>query len=636
MLESMRKHAKSWVAKVMLIGIALSFALWGVGDYFLGDHVEYVAEVDGKPISDGEFQTAYQRQVNSYRNMLGKNFSKEIIDQLGLKDATLQTLINRKLMLEEANRLGLSAPEDALLLRVQSNPAFQSADGFDPERYRILTRNMGFLSTRDYENDLRLNMIIDALQQSIMAGTTTSDAEVRQRFASNFEQRILSAIIVQTESLKKEITIDDAAARAYYDEHPDRYQSMLQINMHAVEIDPDALALNISVNDADILAAFEERKAEFSEPEQRHARHILAKFNGDSDADRIQARDRIETAKARLNQGESFSDIAKALSDDTATAANGGDLGFSPKGAMIPAFDEAIFAMEAGQVSEIVETQFGYHLILLEEIKPAKEATLAAVYDTLGQTLRNEKAREEAYQLSQDLDNALGMEGSLEKAAASVDLAVQNIGPVDFNSALGNAILNHKDVRSKAFATQVGSNVDVMELDDGRFVAFEVIERIEPHLLDFSTVASKVYEDAKHDAAEKKAASLAEEILTASATQAIDQLAQNFGQPKYISKALRSNGEGDRAEWITGDVLAQAFALPPQAWLKQSIRTNQGWAVIEVSGVIAADETRFANEEAKIRQEVDQSKGAVRFARWMASVRDRHEITLHNRILERF
>jgi len=172
MLENMRNHAQSWLAKLILGGVALSFVLWGVGDYFMGSRVQTIAEVDGNPISDSAFYLAYERQVNNYRAALGKSFSKKAMESMGVKQITLQTLINRHLMLDEADSMGLVAPKSVLLSRVRSNPAFLSAGNFDPRRYEILTRNMGFRTPADYETNLRLDMMVDALQKAITNSAT--------------------------------------------------------------------------------------------------------------------------------------------------------------------------------------------------------------------------------------------------------------------------------------------------------------------------------------------------------------------------------------------------------------------------------------------------------------------------------
>lgn len=179
MLESMRNQAQSWLAKLILGGIALSFALWGVGDYLLGNSDEPVATVNDKPITGSEFYLIFERQKNVYRQMFGGQYSSDFIESIGLRESTLQTLINRHIMLDMAAELGLTAPEQVVLNSVRNNPAFQSASGFDPERYRILARNLGFASAQDYENDLRLSIMVDALQRALVDSAHVSEREIR-------------------------------------------------------------------------------------------------------------------------------------------------------------------------------------------------------------------------------------------------------------------------------------------------------------------------------------------------------------------------------------------------------------------------------------------------------------------------
>ncbi|MES0371097.1 MAG: SurA N-terminal domain-containing protein [Mariprofundaceae bacterium] len=633
----MRNQAQSWIAKVILGGIALSFALWGVGDFFTGNQVQTVAEVDGKPIVDGAFRQAYERQLNNYRAMMGNQFSKELVEKLGVKEETIQTLINRKLMLNEAAKMGLTAPEAALLASLHSDPAFQSADGFDANRYRVLTRNMGFRTTRDYEDEQRLNLMVDALQQAVVGSAQVTDNDIRDNFNREFEQRVLSAIIVDPATMLNKIKIDDAKARDYYEANLQNYRSALKVKLVAVEISPAIFATEMAVDSADVEAAYNERKAEFTKPEQRRASHILVRMTNNADESaRSAAFKKIEAAKARLVAGEDFGTVAKEVSDDV-TSGKGGDLGFFPRGAMLPEFDTAAFNLAKGEVSDVIETQFGLHIIQLKEIKTAEETSLKNVYDSLADEIRKEKSGEEAYKLSQDLDDALGMEDSLAAAAATLDLTVTEIGPLSAGEALGDSLLaTDPSLRVSAFSVMPGEAVAIRELDDGRFVAIEVLNRIEPGTLSFADAAAAVYEDARNSEARIQAKTLAEEILSKAGNTTMDQLAQSYGQPKYISKKVRSNGVGDESGWLTTNILNQAFKIARGSAITSPIEVSQGFAVVQVKEIVAPAESEFEAQKESMRLEVEKGKGAVRFARWMATIRDNHDITVHRNILERF
>ncbi len=636
MLESMRNQAQSWLAKVLLTGIALSFVLWGVGDYFSDNGVATVASVNGSPIGGREFGHAYERQLNAYRSMLGKQFSKQLVASLHVKENTLQTIINRRIMLDVAQNLGLAAPEAVLLSTVENNPTFQSAGAFDPKRYQILTRNMGFGSAQDYEDDLRLNIMVDALQKAIVGSVQVSESEIRDRFNHDYEQRVMAAIIVDPATQMDKITISDEQAKTWYEAHKNAYQSPLKIKVNAVEISALALAQEMSVDKAEIRAAYDSRKAEFAEPEQRQARHILIKVAKASPESVYKAaHKKLESIQARIKAGEDFAKLAKEVSEDTTTASKGGELGWFKSGVMAPQFDEAVFSMDKGDVSDIVETQFGFHLIQLENVRPAHQKPYAEVKDTLKDELVQARANDEAYKLSQDLDDALGMEDSLKAAAASLDLKVFSSDLVSMSDAEVTPLLTDPEIRAKAFATLPGQAVEIVEVNDGRFIAFEVVDRQEPAILPYEQVIRKVKGDAKLEAANTKARELADEIR-ASKGKTLDELAQQYGQAKYISKPVRSNGVGDQAAWLTRPLLDKAFMTTSGGWLNQSMQVAQGYAAVRVEKTIASPDDEYAKQKASITKQVEQAKGAVRFARWMASVREGYEIVTDDKELERF
>ena len=393
----------------------------------------------------------------------------------------------------------------------------------------------------------------------------------------------------------------------------------------------------MTVEAADVETLYQQRHAEFFQPEKRRASHIVIRNNRDaSEAMRSMALQKIEAAKTRLDKGESFATVAKATSDDV-TSEKGGDLGFFPQGAMVPELDEVVFNLSKGEMSGIVETDFGFHIVQLNEIQPATETPLKEVYDQLAEAVRKEKAGEEAYKLSQEIDDALGMEGSLTAAAASLNLTTREIGPISADKAMGDPLLNSDpSLRVTAFSALPGESVRIQELDDGRFVAIEVVERIEPDTLSFADAAAAVYADAKNAAAESLAKSLADEILVKTSNTPLDSLAQSYGQPIYISKPVRNTGIGDDSDWLSPDMLEQAFKIAEGSTITSPIEVSKGFAVVQVKSIITPDESEFDAQKASMRTEVEKGKGAVRFARWMATVRDNHDIVIHRNILERF
>ena len=637
MLESIRNQAQSWIAKLILGGVALSFVLWGVGDYFTQAQIQTVAEIDGTPITDTEFIVAYERQMGTYRSLLGKQFSKQAMEALGLKQETIQTLINRRLILSEAGSMGLVAPQDVLLATVRSDPSFQSAGSFDVQRYQVLTRNMGFRTPTDYEANLRLDLIADGLQKALTQSATVSETAIRDAYASQYEQREVAALIIEPSAVEKKVKIDDKQARDFFAAHKDAYRSPLRLKMNVVAIDAKKLAADMKVDEADIQAAYEEHQDRYIQPETRHARHILIALPKNADeAKRKAAQAKIDKALKAIKSGKSFADVAKKMTEDKTTAASGGDIGYLPQGATVSAFDAALFAMQKGEISDVVETQFGLHIIKLEDIKPEHVKTLDEAHDALQKELALAKADEEAYKLSQDLDDALGREGSLKAAADSINLTVVQYGPVSLEEARAYPVFGNDAQRSSLFSRQPGDAVEVSELDKALFVAIEVTERVDTANLPFEKVSTQVYEDAKQAASFDQARKLADDILAQASAKPLDKLAQQYAVPLYLSKPVRSNGEGDSdAKWLSPAVLQAAFSLKEGAVADQVLEVNKGLAIIQVKHITEADAADFEKQRATIRDALQRSEGAVRFARWMANTRARHDIKIDQAVLEK-
>ncbi|MDX8389392.1 MAG: SurA N-terminal domain-containing protein [Mariprofundaceae bacterium] len=635
MLNTMRNNAQSWLAKLLLGGIILSFALWGVGDYFMGSRVQPVASIDDSPITDIEFARMYERQLNNYRARFGKSFTPELIEQLDLKQTTLQTMINRHIMLTEAAALGLVVPESSLLESLRSNPAFHSAGSFDPERYTALTRNMGYRTASDFEQEQRLSMLIDALQRSIVGGATVSEQEVMDHFSMKNEQRELTALIVDPDSFTDKIIVSDEEARTFYEKNSSNYRSRLKLKMDVVMIDPSA---DIEVDEAEIVAAYEARKSTYLQPEERQASHILVKVDANADdATRKKARAAIENAQARISKGETFAAIAKEVSEDS-SAAKGGDLGFFKRGAMVAPFEKVAFSMAENEISDIVETQFGYHLIQLIKVKEESQQSLSDVHAKLEREVRKSRSSEEAYAISENLNDALGREGSLQLASESMNLSVRHLGPIDLGEAFAEPVFTRNtEFRKRTFAMQAGDPAEIIELANGNFAAVEVLERLEPEVLPFAKATLDVYRDARKEKADAEAKELAERILAeAQAGESFKDLAKKHSQPVFFSKAFKATGEGDKSAWLTREVRDSAFRTPSGDIVDTVITAPQGLVLLQVNNVLTADKSGFSDSESSLRQSLKASKGNARFERWMASVRDKYSIIVRNEVLARF
>ncbi|MDX8377169.1 MAG: SurA N-terminal domain-containing protein [Mariprofundales bacterium] len=637
MLETMRNHAQSWISKVLLGGIVLSFALWGIGDYFIGSYIDNVAEVDGEKISHNEFSRAYERQLNMYRNMFGKQFDREMAEQMGLRQTAIDTLINRRLMLKEAIALDISAPNNVIAAQVRNTEAFKNESGqFDPLRYQQLTRNLGYRTPSDFEDEEKINLLINTFQSAVNKSVFLDEDEVRHRFDAQNTKRILSAIVIDAEALATDIQIDDKAARQYFDEHQPQYQTPLRISLQITKISPQELSENMAIDEAELKEFYETHAAEFIEPERRRASHILVRIDGDDEAVKQAARAKIDAALVRVKAGEDFATIATEISDDT-SAADGGDLGFFARGAMVKPFEDAAFSLQIDEISDVITTTYGFHIIKLAQIQKAGPKDFASIRSQLEDSLRLEKAKQEAYALSEDLDDALGREDSLKQASEAIDLASRLLPTVSKVEILNEAVFaNNPNLLTQTFARESGDMIEIGELGDGSYIAIEIIARINPKAQDYDVVAAQVIDDAKKEMANKKASQMAKDVLVAAKAGAtLDDLAQQFGQPKYISKPVAADGSGGDSPWITMELLQASAQYEAEQWLNQSFESSQGLVVARVVSVTQDSEANFDDAVIELRKQVLKEETESRFSRWVASVRNRHEIVVHADQLER-
>ncbi|MDQ6961173.1 MAG: SurA N-terminal domain-containing protein [Mariprofundaceae bacterium] len=639
MLETMRNQAQSWIAKVILLGIMLSFALWGVGDFFSDSNMDTVAEVDGKSISAQKFQNTYNQQLNNYRSMLGASFSKELADNLGLKENTLQTMINRQLMLDEAASQGLVGPTTTLLARIQATPAFQSAEGqFDASRYQALTRNLGFRTPVDYEHDQQLNLMVEALERTFTESTQITKDAIYQRFLEKEEKRDLTALIVETASLEKSIEMSDDDIQAYYDDNKSQFMSPVRLRLIAVDINAAKMLDLVEVKDDDVKAAYESSQDQWNSTEERRASHILVRLAPDA-ADDVKeaAQAKIEAVLARVKSGENFAVVAKEVSEDT-TAAQGGDVGFFEKGRMVPTFEQAVFDLEKGATSDVVKTDYGLHVIQLTDIKAARQKTFDEVKEQVQVKLRMEKAGEASYEISRKLEDMLGQEDHLKDAVKDLDIALLDLGELSQQESMAQDLLRVDDeYRKQVFRSSVGDSIEVVEISSGRFVAVEVLERLDPQEQALADVKEQVTTFAKQEKVKVAVREQATALLAKHQGDLSSLAKASDAQVLYTAKAVKLDGTGDeKSGWLKNDLLDQAFLLEEGQVAAQVFETEKGFALVQVDRILTASDDDFALMRDDLETELRKSGGQSRFERWMSSVRQHHDIQVNKSILLKF
>jgi peptidyl-prolyl cis-trans isomerase D len=546
MLDRMRRH-KTWL-KWSLAVVCATFVLLYVPQFLDptgtgGAAVARgtVATVEGRKIDSVTYQQVYFQQLSQLQQAYGGQFTEEMARQLGFGQRVIQQLVGQEAQVVEAERLGLTVTDGELRERLIRLPAFQQNGQFvGDQMYRqILASARPPMRPAEFEEDLRRSLLAEKLQDTVTGWLRVSDAEVEEAYRRQHERVKLELAVFDASALASSITPTEAEITAEYETNPDAYRVEEKRRVRYLALDAASLRSTVSVTPEEVEARYRANVASFSTPEQTRASHIL--FSTQDGADPDEARKEAEGVLARVLAGEDFAALAREYSDDLSAAA-GGDLGFNARGAMVPPFDEVVWSLEPGQThDQLVETQFGFHIIRVEERQPAVTRTLEEVRADLENQIRTEKAAAEATRLSQELASQIKAPADLERIANERGLTLGDSGLFGRSeplSGLGFA----PAVAAQTFQMSEGDVSGALATMQG-YAFITLAEVREAHLPPLDDVRTQV-----RDAVARRKA--IDEARSRAAT-----LAANRGN---FAAAARSAGAAVR----TTDFVARGAALP--------------------------------------------------------------------------
>lgn len=597
MLDALRKRSNSLAVQAFYVIIVAVFIFWGVGT-MRANRMEVAARVNSEVITKRQFDRAYQNLQNMYRNM-GQQGGAAPPDTL-LRSQAIAQLISNELLVQEAQRLGLEVDEAELRQSISSMPSFQADGHFDKDAYLEILRQNGLKPT-DFEALQRRQLLAAKLEDLVAQGAQVSAAEVKERFQFDNERVSLKFVRLPAASFASQVTLSDQDLQAYYAENQEKYREPERVRIQMVEFRPADFAKQVTPADDEIQEYYDDNLAQFQKPEEVHARHILFTVKPDADdAEKATVRQQAEDVLAKARGGADFAALAKQYSHDS-TADTGGDLGTFGRGVMTPPFEAAAFALEPGQISDIVETQFGLHIIKLEEKKPASTQTLEEARPTIVEALKNKHARQVALDAVEKAHDAVLDGAPLEKVAADLGLAVESPPPfAGTEKILG---VDRKALNQEAFNTEVGEVGEVVTEGDG-YAIVKVLERIPSAVPPLDQVRAKVEADLRA----KKAAALAHQrgealLATLKETKNLQELAG--ADHLTVEDSAEVGRFGGYLPGI-GNAPAlkdAAFLLTPEQPVAPAVYDVNGDAVIAVLAErLPPDPARFDGEKAAIEE----------------------------------
>ena len=420
-------HEKKRLVQIVLLLIILPFAFWGVDSYRKSGGGEALATVNGEKIHQQEFDDALRQQQGRMREVMGDKFDPALFDKPEVKHSILENLVSQHLLMLQARAAGLTVSEEQLAQVIAGIEAFRKDGKFDKQQYVTVLRSQN-MSPLMFEarvmQELGMRQLTDAYTQNGYASNTAADKLIHM----NEQQRVVSVSRIAPDAFLKQASIDDAAVKNYYEKNSTEFQTPEQARVEYLTFSAEALQSQVTVDDAAVKKYYEEHQSEFGEQEQRQAAHILIAVAAQApDAEKQAAKARAEQVLQQVRQSPAkFAELAKQYSQDPGSAGNGGDLGLFGRGMMPKLFEEAVFQLKLNEISGLVQSDSGFHIIRLLTVKPAKTLPLAEAKGAISQKLKLQQANDRFAELAEKFSNIVYEQSdTLKPAADLVKIPVQ-------------------------------------------------------------------------------------------------------------------------------------------------------------------------------------------------------------------
>ncbi len=624
-LSLMRRHAKSWLIKFLIGMIAVVFIFY-FGYSFTSRGGVKIGYVNGEPIMGTEYQKTYQHLLEALQREYKNVWSENLIEAFDLRNRALENLINQKLVSQEARRVGLDVTEKEIQKEILAYPAFQSGGRFDEGRYRALL-SQNHMKPEDFEASIAQELLQRKLSQFLMTFSPVTEQEVLDQYTFSNQKVKISFVQFQAKTFEKSVNMDPKSMEAYFEEHKEEYRMPEKIKITYITIDPDTFKSEVKITDKQVRDYYEENREIFRQEKEVRARHILFKLDQSaSEEEEKRVREKASMVLEKARKGEDFSNLAKKYSEGP-TAQKGGDLGFFSEGRMVKPFEEAAFKMKKGEISELVRTRFGYHIIKVEDVKEERQRTLDEVREEIKKTLTNMASTDLAHEKALSLIDQMPYDVVLEEYAERQKVSTRQSGYFSSNEPIPD-IGGDDKLRKSIFSFEKNDVSDVLEFG-GKFYIIQVVDKKASHLPELEDVKEKVKKNFTSHLATLEAKSAAE-----------DYLAQLKGGKDWKQLAKERNLITNTTEYLTrSDYIPQigyapelqdaAFSLSENRIYPDGVfQTDRGVIVIKFEGRKGVDMAKYEEEKMNYRMSLMRTKNTVIFGDWLKELKGRAEIEI--------
>ena len=627
MLERIREGSQGPWAMAIIVLIVLSFVFAGVSSYVSSSGVTAAAEVNGEEISQQDVERAYQSQRARLEAQFGESIGALFSDENYLRDFRLNVLdrlIADTLVLQKAEELGLRVSDKQIREAIVQMPEFQTAGTFDNERYLMLLRQNGF-QPASFSNYMRQQMTREQLARAVSASDFALPAEVTLANALQQQTRNAEYLIVDSAPFASEVELSDEEVNTFYEANLAQFDTQEKVNIAYVILSVDDLKGDVTVSDEEVEQYYTENNLLYKTAEERRVSHIIIEFGDDEAA----AKAKAEAVVAELANGADFATLAQENSDDTFTAENGGDLDFITAGMMDEAFDDAAFSLaQVGDVSDVVETEFGYHIIKLTDIKPEEVTPLAEVSEEIRNQLATDKATDRFYSLQNDMANlAFEVPDTLEDVAGVANKPVKETGLV--SAQLVPAPLNVPAVTSRVFDPafiEEGLNSDLIELDDDTIAFVRIAEHEPQRTQSLDEVRTRILAQLRAEKAQQAAADWATNVVEQIKAGETPSLELGDVTLSWESKEALTRTSGELPRALVETLFTLGNAAPDNIDIAELGSGDVG--IVKVTG-INEPEALSEEDSAALAQQIATASAQTGYQAFIDSLRNAADVKIN-------
>jgi peptidyl-prolyl cis-trans isomerase D len=633
MLDRMRRH-KNWLKWSLAIVVVAFILLYipnflrnGLGGVATGSR-DVIASVEGQNITVGQFRRIYQQQIQAYRRAYGGNIDDRLLKQMGIDRRILQQLIDEEAGLAEAKRLGITTSDEEVRARILSLPAFQENGQFIGDaRYRqLLQMSEPPRRPSEFEEEVRRSLTLGKLQGALTDWMTVSDSDVTTEYKRRNEKVKLAVVSFPADKFLSETTATDAEIAKQFEDHKNDYRIPEKRKVKYALLDQQAIRNRTVVTPQDVQRYYEDNERQYTTPEQVKASHILLKTEGKDDA---AVKKQAEELLAKVKGGADFADLATKFSEDEGSRAKGGDLGFFPQGQMVPEFDKVAFSLPPGQISDLVKSQFGYHIIKVIEKKPASKRTLDEVRAQIEDQLKTQRAQDEAQTVVKDLAGKVQKPEDLDTVAKPRGFTVGETPFFARNEPVTGLGMSPV-IGSRAFELKDNQVSEAVQTPQG-YAFITVTGKQDARMPSLDEVKAKVREDVvKHKAVEtarQKAASISAKLKTGDFAAAAKSAGLEAKNTELIPRGSPISDIG-----VSPAVDAVAFTLPAGG-VSDPIVTDNGAVVVKVVERSLVTDQDLAKGRDGVRSDLLGERRNQFYTAYMAKARERMQINVNQQTI---